>query len=334
MRLCCWKQRENDDADEPLKSTSYKDFKHEFRSSSTAPFIPHIPPDHGTYPLPKWPEEDHNDHQDRDTPGEQREASPEDLEIASVKQEIRETSQQTLNSTQRALLKAEEAENTGRHTLDRLGEQRNKILNTEQSMIIAKAESEEAKSQTHELKDLHDKPFFVYVPEPKQKRGAEEKAARREEQMIEEIEKRKREALEHARQTDAVLGKPGSTRSLNHSATGSRKANDAEQGHEYTFEANSDDIKRETEIDKNVDELGDVVRRLKSLAVATHVEIVSQNDRLGEIKKLVCISLHDLLMNRARKHIRTFFKARIPLPQLIKREFALFQIVEETDVAG
>lgn len=105
------------------------------------------------------------DYQPRDAPvkerkygydgREQEEDFDEDEEIEGIKQEMRGVKQESLASTRNALRIAREAEDTARGTLSKLGDQSERIANTERHLDIAKANNQRAEDKAAELKQLN-----------------------------------------------------------------------------------------------------------------------------------------------------------------------------------
>lgn len=86
---------------------------------------------------------------------ENEEDFDEDEEIEGIKQEMRGVKQESLASTRNALRIAREAEDTARGTLSKLGDQSERIANTERHLDIAKANNQRAEDKAAELKQLN-----------------------------------------------------------------------------------------------------------------------------------------------------------------------------------
>ena len=215
----------------------------------------------------------------------QFEENPEE-EIESIKQEIRFTKQKSLASTRNAIAKAQEAEETGRYALTRLGEQHAKFANIERSMDIARSQAEDAHGQTKLLKTLNETPFFIPVKDPSRKKGYEERAAQRYEEEMEAAEQRRRDVFEYNSRIDTALDKPGSARALKkkHGAQPPKKAG-IEERSKYMFEPDAEDDQVEKDIDANLHQLSDITGRLKHLAIATQKELDHQNEQIDRISR-------------------------------------------------
>ncbi|EFP94092.2 uncharacterized protein PGTG_20079 [Puccinia graminis f. sp. tritici CRL 75-36-700-3] len=75
----------------------------------------------------------------------------EDEEVEAIKQQIKFAKQESLSSTRNALRIAREAEGTARNTMNRLGEQSDRLANTENHLDLAKAHAK-GKRDAHEQK--------------------------------------------------------------------------------------------------------------------------------------------------------------------------------------
>ena len=79
----------------------------------------------------------------------------------AAKQEIRFIKQQDVSSTRNARRIAEQAEQTGRETLARLGAQGERIHNTERNLDMASNQNRLAEEKARELKTLNRSMFAV-----------------------------------------------------------------------------------------------------------------------------------------------------------------------------
>lgn len=87
--------------------------------------------------------------------GEQNAYANEDDEVEAIKQQIRYTKQESLASTRNALRTARETEEVARATLTKLGDQTERIANTERSIDMAKAHNDRAADEAKEIKKLN-----------------------------------------------------------------------------------------------------------------------------------------------------------------------------------
>ncbi|TFK41126.1 hypothetical protein BDQ12DRAFT_646919 [Crucibulum laeve] len=218
-------------------------------------------------------------------PGEEN-----DEDVEGIKQQTRFVKQESVNSTRNALRMAREAEETARNTLTRLGDQSEKLANTERHLDVSKGHSARADDKTDELKQLNRSIFRPVITFNKDsKRAANE--ARLQSRYEEEREEREK-AMMDIRETQNRLGRAatygrdddeeaigGSRRFKTAAQLGERK----EQRKRYQFEANASDDEIEDELDDNLDEIGDATKRLKALGMAMGQELDNQNKRIERI---------------------------------------------------
>ncbi|KAF8203626.1 synaptosome-associated proteinsynaptosomal-associated protein 25 [Pholiota molesta] len=219
-------------------------------------------------------------------PGEEN-----DEDVEGIKQQTRFVKQESVNSTRNALRMAREAEETARNTLSRLGDQSEKLANTERHLDVSKGHSQRADDKTDELKQLNKSIFRPVITFNKDsKRAAQEaKIQARYEQEREEREK----AMMDIRDTQnrigqaATYGRGNADEELlgNRSRfkTTDEKAARMEQRKRYQFESNASDDEIEDELDDNLGEISEATTRLKALAMAMGEETDNQ---IGRIKRI------------------------------------------------
>ncbi|KII94334.1 hypothetical protein PLICRDRAFT_424374 [Plicaturopsis crispa FD-325 SS-3] len=220
-------------------------------------------------------------------PGEEN-----DEDIEGIKQSTRFTKQESVNSTRNALRLAREAEETARNTLGRLGDQSEKLANTERHLDVSKGHSVRAQDKTDELKKLNRSIFRPAITFNKDaKRAAQEaKLAERHDEERREREK----AMMDVRESQNRIGRAatygrggddeeglggGGSRYRTESQLAARK----EQRKRFQFEQTASDDEIEDELDDNLDEIGEAAKRLKALAMATGSELDEQNSRITRI---------------------------------------------------
>jgi len=215
-------------------------------------------------------------------PGEENE---EDVE--GIKQQIRTTKQESVNSTRNALRLAREAEETARGTLLKLGDQSEKLANTERHLDISKNHSLRAEDNTDELKKLNRSIFRPAITFNKDaKRAAKE--TKIQSRYDEDREERERTLMD-VRDSKNGIGQAstygrdeegiGGGRQL----TGAQQAMRKEQRSRYQFESTGSDDEIEDELDDNLGEIGDATKRLKALGMAMGQELDTQNQRIDRI---------------------------------------------------
>lgn len=237
--------------------------------------------------------------------GEQRELNAEEAEeedINATKQNIRAIKQDDVATTRRLLQIADEAEQSGRNTLERLGAQGERIHNTDRNLDLAANHQYVATEKARELKKLNGSMFAVHATNPFTK------AARRRERDEDivarhQAERDGREANRQAafRTGQRVQDVHERTAKANAGANPAmmKKASLAERA-QYQFQADSEDDEMEGEIEGNLDLLQGAAGRLHALALATGQEVDEQNKKID-----VLIGKSDRLddqihMNQAR----------------------------------
>ncbi|KAI5793146.1 plasma membrane snare protein-like protein [Geopyxis carbonaria] len=210
----------------------------------------------------------------------------EEEDVDAVKQQIRFTKQESVSSTRNALRVAAQAEEQGRNTLARLGQQGERLYNTEKNLDIAAQHNRTAEEKARELKTLNGSMFAIHMKNPMKSKSR----AQMEEQKIldnhqferEERDRNRKTGYESRQNIDNALGGRGGYRPS--ATTGRTKASLAERS-KYQFEGDEEDDEMENEIDANLDQLGGVAGRLKALAIATGQETDRQNAKIDQIMK-------------------------------------------------
>ncbi|PPR06876.1 hypothetical protein CVT24_011566 [Panaeolus cyanescens] len=215
-------------------------------------------------------------------PGEETE---EDVE--GIKQQTRFVKQESVTSTRNALRMAREAEETARSTLGRLGDQSEKLANTERSLDVAKGHSQKADDKTDELKQLNRSIFRPVITWNKDsKRAAQE--AKVQARYDEEREEREK-AMMDIRESQNRVGRAATYGQDDEGIGRSRQKSESQiaalraQRSRYQFEATASDDEMEDELDGNLDEIGDIAKRLKAMGTAMGQELDNQNKRIERI---------------------------------------------------
>ncbi|KAG9096739.1 Protein transport protein S9 plasma membrane t-SNARE, partial [Ceratobasidium sp. 370] len=236
---------------------------------------------------------DDNDNQPREMTGEEEEE-----EVEGIKQDMRQVKQESVQSTRNALRIAREAEETARNTLLKLGDQSEKIANTERHLDLAKGSTNRAEDRTDELKQLNRsifRPVIVFNKDSKRAREEQRLADRHEQERLE----REKAALD-VRDTQDRLGRAAAHGQRSGGgddnygegeegiSTGRRLPPEQQRARQaarsrYQFEATASDDELEDELDDNLDEIGDVAKRLKGLATSMGTELGAQNERLDRL---------------------------------------------------
>lgn len=175
----------------------------------------------------------------------------EDQDVQAAKSEIRFIKQQDVASTRNARRIAEQAEQTGRETLERLGAQGDRIHNTERNLDLASINNRHAEEKARELRTLNRSMWAVHVANPFTKN------AKHERMINDELDKHQAERLEKKHTRDAAFSTQArhqaQQRDLNGNAAqpGKSKASLADRA-KYQFEADSEDEEMENDIDANL----------------------------------------------------------------------------------
>ncbi|KAF2460045.1 hypothetical protein BDY21DRAFT_369939 [Lineolata rhizophorae] len=227
------------------------------------------------------------------------EQEQEDEDVDAAKQEIRFIKQQDVSSTRNALRIAEQAEQTGRDTLGRLGQQGENIHHTERNLDLASNQNRIAEEKARELKTLNKSMFAMHVGNP----FTASKRREERDRNIVDTNQREREARDatraaawssQARQQEFARDARG-----NPIGPGAKKPNLVERS-KYQFEADSEDDEMENEIDQNLDMLHGAAGRLKGLAGAMGKEVDEQNKHIDRIIGKTDKVDDQIAMNRAR----------------------------------
>ncbi|CAI2161938.1 15841_t:CDS:2 [Funneliformis geosporum] len=209
----------------------------------------------------------------------QQQENEEDVE--GIKTQIKDVKQESLNSTLKSLQMIGQAENSAQSTLNKLGEQSQRINYTERQLDLADAHAERAADQAAKLKKVNGSMFGFDVSNPfnKKKREAAELArvqAMQAEQRASrenmragnwESQQRINEALKHGQQQSGYQSGKSSQSSRS----------------KFQFEADDEDDAIEDHLDRNLDALSSGLTRLNAMAVASGEEIKKQNNVLDRI---------------------------------------------------
>jgi hypothetical protein len=173
----------------------------------------------------------------------------EEEDVLAAKQEIRFIKQQDVASTRNARRIAEQAEQTGRETLARLGAQGERIHNTERNLDMASNQNRLAEEKARELKTLNRSMFAVHVANPFTAKKREEAA------NAIALEKHQRERDQRDATQSAAYSSQARQQQQQRELSGAikqiPKGSLADRA-KYQFEADSEDEEMENEIDDNL----------------------------------------------------------------------------------
>ncbi|GAA6043253.1 hypothetical protein JCM8097_008488 [Rhodosporidiobolus ruineniae] len=228
-------------------------------------------------------------------------ANEEDEEVEGIKQQMRFVKQESLASTRNAVRIARETEETARATLDKLGEQSDRIANTERHLDLAKAHNDRAVDETKELEALNRsifRPSFTFNKNAKRDREERRLLDRHNAEKLEREETR-REQYESRQRIDQTYHRMDRDAENAAGARSRAKARGSERGR-YQFEATASDDEVEDEIDQNLDELGGLAGRLKMLSTTMGQEVDAQNQKLGKLSGKVDVLDNNVVKSTQR----------------------------------
>ncbi|GKT42227.1 protein transport protein SEC9 [Colletotrichum spaethianum] len=237
----------------------------------------------------------------RELTAEEQEAE----EYRATKQQINEVRGESVQTVNRALQAAMQAEETGRATLARLGAQGERLHNTEKNLDMATNHNKVAEDRAKELKTLNRSMFAVHVSNPftSKSRAAERDAAVLERHRV---ERETREATRHeAFKTNQRMEETFKELTLSGRPQAKTKSSVAERS-KYTLEDDSDEEgnalaqRQEDQIDDGLDQLSGAVGRLNGLARAQMREVDQQNVLINKIGQKSDAVDDGVRMNRER----------------------------------
>lgn len=201
-----------------------------------------------------------------------------------------------VSSTRNALRIAAQAEETGRATLERLGQQGERIHNTENNLDLASNQNRIAEEKARELKHLNRSMWAMKVDNPFTKN----RRLREHEQAIMDQHHNEREQRQATRrEAYNSTQRQADNSKLSRNGPDAAKKNLGERN-KYQFEADSEDEAMEDEIDNNLDLLGGAAGRLNALGKAMGREVDEQNKHIDRIVEKADKVDDQIVMNRSR----------------------------------
>ncbi|KAK2004595.1 hypothetical protein LX36DRAFT_622862 [Colletotrichum falcatum] len=236
----------------------------------------------------------------RELTAEEQEAE----EYRATKQQINEVRGESVQTVNRALQAAMQAEETGRATLARLGAQGERLHNTEKNLDMATNHNKVAEDRAKELKTLNRSMFAVHVSNPftSKTRAAERDAAVLERHRA---ERETREATRHdAFKSNQRLEESFKDVTLSGRPQPKAKASVAERS-KYVLDDSDDEgndlaRRQEEQIEDGLDQLSGAVGRLNGLARAQMREVDQQNILINKIGEKSDAVDDGVRMNRER----------------------------------
>jgi len=221
-------------------------------------------------------------------------AAAQEREIQGIRRQIRKTNEESLLSTDRALLKAEQAEESGRKVLTKLYKQHDQLTQAEKEIEVAKSQAEQSIEKTQDLKKLNSRPFFCCVctssdeaPEVAEKAADEKRVL-----QLEYAERRRRDVVEATRDEEEKWRRAKEKEKQ-------RQPNDQDTESKYTFEGDKRDKEIEDGIARNLRDLEVATAHLKRLAILAGNELDADKPNTENITEKVFVSLLLRLTSRA-----------------------------------
>lgn len=206
--------------------------------------------------------------------------------IKDIKGELSFTRDKSLAATQEIIRMGREAEVLAQNTMGMLGLQLERLLNTEQNMRVGSTGQKIAHEHAKTLQTVSN--VFQAPSNPFLKgRRLAAKEDRQMAEIIKDQEQRSREQAEMnalERRVKTVLGAAGY--GYGSSAKGYRTRDEALELHrQYLFDGEDEAEKdKELEIGRNMDEIGDIAKRLRRHAELQNEELTRQEKRLADMQ--------------------------------------------------
>lgn len=215
-----------------------------------------------------------------------------DASIQATKHSIKATKKDTITSTQNALRIASQAETIGIETLQRLGGQKETLLDAEENLEEADIEMAIAGEKVRKIKRLNRSLWgiirnpFAMIRRTRRGKRIEERRVR-----LVEARRERREGMKMktpAAVEESTLSTPTPIASFEEVMGGedimtSSSLQKRAERMRFQFEADSDDEEIENEIDQNIEHLYSATIRLKSVGVAINQELEAQSTLVRRI---------------------------------------------------
>ncbi|KAF9970094.1 hypothetical protein BGZ73_007291 [Actinomortierella ambigua] len=204
-------------------------------------------------------------------------------DVNRVAQQIRDTRQETLQSTRNALRALQEADDSANRTVMQLGEQSEQLGRIERNLDAGQIHADNAQEKAGELKTVNRSMFAIHISNPFNSRKKQEAAlALAKQKAAEEAEQRdrvRREEYDSKMRVNEAMGVGPYGRGAAPVHQQQQRPPNAER-QMYSFENNAQDDADEDEIDQNLDLMGGLLGGLKNKATAMNVEVNRQNERM------------------------------------------------------
>ncbi|KAF9922547.1 Protein transport protein S9 plasma membrane t-SNARE [Linnemannia zychae] len=214
-------------------------------------------------------------------------------DVNRVAQEIRDTRQESVNSTRNALRALQEAEESSGRTMVQLSDQSEQLGRIERSLDSAQIHADNAQQKAGELKTVNRSMFAIHIKNPfnstKKRERELEEAKRKAAEELAQREAIRREEYQSKQRVDAAMGTGAYARhpGLNNNNNNNGYSNNGRGGpgerSAYSFENTAEDDAQEDEIDRNLDAMSGYLSRLKTNALTMNQEVNRQNERMTNI---------------------------------------------------
>ncbi|ROW11595.1 hypothetical protein VMCG_01410 [Cytospora schulzeri] len=232
-------------------------------------------------------------------PRELTEEEKEELETQAIKDQTNAIRKEGVESTDRSLAISQQAIETARGTLARLGAQGDRLHNTEKNLDAAAAKSRIAEDSTKELKTLNGSMFAIHASNPFTSRKRQEQA----DNAVLERHRMERETREQTRR-DAYAASQGLEQvfmEIERKPQRTLGSQSKAERSKYIFEDDDGEAQQmEEAIDDRVEQIGVNVSALHGLANAMGDELGGQTSLIDRIaEKSDAVDDH-VRMNRER----------------------------------
>ncbi|TID18000.1 Glutamate decarboxylase 4 [Venturia nashicola] len=226
----------------------------------------------------------------------------EDAEIQTTKHEIQTIKKSTISSTQNALRLATQAESAGIEILERLGGQKETLLDAEEKLEEADIEMAVAGEKVRKISRLNRSLWgiirnpFAMIRRARRIKRIEERRLR-----LEEAKRGRREGIQR-RVVEEITPSTEDVEELvkDESITITSSQKRAERMR-FQFEADSDDEEMEDEIDQSIEHLHGASLRLKNVGLAINQELEAQSTVVRRIVVQVDRNDDQVALNRHRQ---------------------------------
>lgn len=227
-----------------------------------------------------------------------------DLEILTTKQEITRTKKDTIKTTQNALRLATLAETTGVEILERLGGQKETLLDAEENLEEADIEMAVAGEKVRKIKRLNRSLWgiirnpFAMIRRARRVKRIEERRVR-----LAEMKRERREGVivPTIQVEEVIQPMEGVEEEVKEEVSTMTALEKRAERMRFQFEADSEDEEIEDEIEKNIEHLHGATIRLKSVGLAINQELEAQSTLVRRIVVQVDRSDDQVALNAHRQ---------------------------------